>query len=76
MYLAEDMALDKKKFKILTPVRVIAIGFALIIFVGAFFLSLPIAHNDGQWFSFMDSLFTSTSAVCYRFDCCRYGGAL
>ncbi len=64
MYLAEDMALDKKKFKILTPVRVIAIGFALIIFVGAFFLSLPIAHNDGQWFSFMDSLFTSTSAVC------------
>ena len=48
MYLAEDMALDKKKFKILTPVRVIAIGFALIIFVGAFFLSLPIAHNDGN----------------------------
>ncbi|MDE6565832.1 MAG: Trk family potassium uptake protein, partial [Clostridia bacterium] len=58
------MAEEKKKFKILTPVRVIAIGFALIIFVGAFFLCLPIAHNDGQWFSFMDALFTSTSAVC------------
>jgi len=37
MYLAEDMALDKKKFKILTPVRVIAIGFALIIFVWGIF---------------------------------------
>ena len=58
------MAIEKKKFKILTPVRVIVIGFALIIFVGAFLLSLPIAHNDMQWFPFMDALFTSTSAVC------------
>lgn len=48
----------------MTPVRVIAIGFALIIFVGAFFLCLPISHNDGRWFPFIDSLFTSTSAVC------------
>lgn len=55
---------DKKRFKILTPVRVIAIGFALIIFVGAFLLSLPIAHNSLKWFPFIDALFTSTSAVC------------
>lgn len=55
---------EKKSFKILTPVRVIAIGFALIIFVGAFLLCLPIAHNDMKWFSFVDSLFTATSAVC------------
>ncbi len=56
--------LEKKRFKIMTPVRVIAIGFALIIFVGAFFLSLPIAHNNLKWFPFIDALFTSTSAVC------------
>lgn len=62
--MAKGMAVEKKKLKILTPVRVIAMGFALIIFVGAFLLSLPIAHNDMQWFPFIDALFTSTSAVC------------
>ena len=53
----------------MTPVRVIAVGFALIIFIGAFFLCLPIAHNDGRWFPFMDALFTSTSAVCVTGHC-------
>ena len=62
--MAKGMAVEKKKLKILTPVRVIAMGFALIIFVGALLLSLPITHNDMQWFSFIDALFTSTSAVC------------
>ena len=27
-------------------------------------MCLPIAHHDGQWFPFIDALFTSTSAVC------------
>ncbi len=60
----QKMLDEKKRFKFMTPVRVIAVGFALIIFIGAFFLCLPIAHNDGRWFPFMDALFTSTSAVC------------
>lgn len=55
---------DRKRFKILTPVRVIAMGFALIVFVGAFLLCLPISHHNMQWFPFIDALFTSTSAVC------------
>lgn len=55
---------EKKRFKILTPVRVIAIGFVLIIFVGAFLLCLPISHNNMHWYPFIDALFTSTSAVC------------
>ncbi len=42
----------------------VLIGFVLIILVGAFFLCLPISNKDGNWLNFIDSLFTSTSAVC------------
>ena len=48
----------------LTPVRVLAIGFAAAIFIGAILLSLPISSIDGKTTSFIDSLFTATSAVC------------
>ncbi|MEG0133758.1 MAG: TrkH family potassium uptake protein [Clostridium sp.] len=50
-----------KKF---TPVQVIAIGFATIIFTGAVLLSLPSATIDGIKTPFIDCIFTSTSAVC------------
>lgn len=50
--------------KHITPNRIIALGFASIIFVGAFLLCLPIAHNDKQWFPFIDAFFTATSSVC------------
>lgn len=54
---------NKKRFRI-SPTRVIVLGFAILIFVGAFLLCLPISHNNFKWFSFIDALFTSTSAVC------------
>lgn len=47
-----------------SPTRMIIIGFAVVIFVGAFFLCLPIAQNDGNWLNFGDALFTATSATC------------
>ena len=50
----------KKK---LPPMLIIIIGFIIIIFVGAFFLYLPISQ-EGEGLSFFDSLFISTSAVC------------
>jgi trk system potassium uptake protein TrkH len=54
----------KKRIK-LDPPQVLVIGFATIIFVGAILLSLPIAAAQGaEKASFLDSLFTSTSAVC------------
>ena len=55
--------LHTKKIK-LTPGRFIALGFLLLIFIGTFLLILPISHNDGADVSFVDALFTSTSAVC------------
>lgn len=55
--------MKKKKFK-LAPAAEIALSFLGVILVGAFLLCLPISSVDGQWFSFVDALFTSTSAVC------------
>lgn len=48
----------------LNPVQILALGFALVIFTGAVLLTLPIASADGTITNFIDSLFTSTSAVC------------
>ena len=48
----------------LNPVQILALGFALVIFTGAVLLTLPISSADGTSTNFIDSLFTSTSAVC------------
>ncbi|AOZ94377.1 TrkH family potassium uptake protein [Paenibacillus crassostreae] len=49
---------------LLTPPKILVIGFALIIFIGAILLSLPIASSTGEALSFIDALFMSTSATC------------
>lgn len=48
----------------LHPAAIFAISFATIILIGSFMLSLPKATIDGQSTSYIDALFTSTSAVC------------
>ncbi|MDQ8735844.1 TrkH family potassium uptake protein [Paenibacillus sp. LHD-38] len=48
----------------ITPPKVLALGFASIIFLGAFLLTLPISSEDGSPTSFIDALFTATSATC------------
>lgn len=52
---------NKSKF---TPVQILAIGFAILIFTGAILLYLPIASNSGETTPFIDCIFTSTSSVC------------
>ncbi len=51
-------------FKKQSPVRIIALGFASLIFIGSLILMLPISVRNGVQLSYMDSLYTSTSAVC------------
>jgi len=51
-----------KRFS-LQPAHYLLLGFALTIFVGAVFLWLPVSAR-GPHVSFIDALFTSTSAVC------------
>ena len=46
------------------PGRLIAMGFATVILLGALALMLPISVREGVEVHFIDALFTSTSAVC------------
>lgn len=46
------------------PARIIALGFALTILLGAALLKLPVSVRDTASVSWTDALFTSTSAVC------------
>ena len=48
----------------LSPPRAITLGFMTVILMGACILMLPISLRDGQTLSFVNALFTSTSAVC------------
>lgn len=48
----------------LSPYQVLVFAFAGLILVGAFLLMLPISSIDGSSLSFVDALFTATSAVC------------
>lgn len=53
----------KKNFK-LKGVQILALGFILVILVGALILTLPISTTSGESTNFLDALFTATSAVC------------
>lgn len=53
-----------KKFKNLSGMQLIALGFFLLIMCGALLLMLPISSRDGTWTPFMTALFTATSASC------------
>ena len=50
--------------KILSPTRIIALGFLLAILAGSLLLSLPFSVRDGVQLRYIDALYTSTSAVC------------
>lgn len=47
-----------------TPAQILVISFALVIFTGAVLLTMPFSARPGVTISFVDALFTSTSAVC------------
>ncbi len=52
------------RFKNISPVRLIVLSFAAVIFCGAGLLTLPISARDGGVTSFIDSFFVATSATC------------
>ncbi len=47
-----------------TYTQILALGFGLIILMGAVLLTLPIASREGSWTPFLSALFTATSATC------------
>lgn len=60
----EFMLKFRKPISKLNPYQMMVVGFAGVILIGAILLSLPIATQTGESISFLDALFTSTSAVC------------
>lgn len=48
---------------LLQPQRILLLGFIFIIVAGTFILTLPIASTNGSSQSFIDALFTATSAI-------------
>lgn len=56
-----DLIYKKKR---LSSFQIIILGFACVVIIGAFLLMLPISSQSGNFTSFSDALFTSTSAVC------------
>lgn len=55
------MRISEKK---LTAAQMIVLGFAGVILLGSWLLMLPAATRDGQGATFLDAMFTATSAVC------------
>ena len=49
--------------KRLGPTQYVALGFMSVILIGSVLLALPIGHMPGTYVSYIDALFTSTSAV-------------
>lgn len=59
------MEIRKKLFKDkLNPPQVLALGFLSLIIIGSILLNLPIASSSGSSIGYVNSLFTSASAVC------------
>ena len=54
----------KKLISNSSPPQLLSAGFAAVILIGALILMLPISVRDDATVSFIDALFTSTSAVC------------
>ena len=55
--------MEKRKKRYLTPPRVLLLSFVVLITIGTFLLSLPIAVKEGVDNSVLTALFTSTSAA-------------
>lgn len=55
--------MNRKKFN-LDPPKILVLGFAAVILIGTLLLALPVATEDGKGLSFLNALFTATSATC------------
>lgn len=56
-------AFPKIRIKHLNTAEILAIGFAVVILIGALLLNLPFASKDGQSVGFINALFTAASSV-------------
>ena len=53
-----------EKSRIASPYLLVLLSFVGVIIAGSVLLTLPLAHTNGEWGNYMDSLFIATSATC------------
>ena len=58
------MPVLQKKSKSMKPARTLALGFLIIIIIGAALLCLPFSSKTGRFTNFIDCVFTAASATC------------
>lgn len=58
------MELRQRMTRTLKPAQIMVLSFGGVIIIGALLLMLPISSQSGQITSFINALFTATSAVC------------
>jgi trk system potassium uptake protein len=61
---SEEGTMKRKRKFYLDPPKSLVLGFLVIILVGAILLTLPVSTTNGQGLSFINALFTATSATC------------
>ena len=54
----------KKTLFRMNALQTLALGFGVIILLGTLLLSLPVSNRSGEFFPFVDALFTAASATC------------
>lgn len=59
-----EIFMQKKRWNSKSSFQIITFGFAALILTGTLLLMLPFATRSGRSASFMDALFTATSASC------------
>ena len=58
------MSKKQKTLKDISAVRLIVFSFLFIVLFGASFLYMPFCSRGNEYVSFIDALFTATSATC------------
>ncbi|MEX2104552.1 MAG: potassium transporter TrkG, partial [Bacilli bacterium] len=48
----------------LNPAQILVVGFIMMILIGSILLAMPFSTETGEQISYIDALFTATSAVC------------
>lgn len=60
----EQYAEAKQSMKHISPLKLLALGFAAIHSAGTLLLMMPCSNRSGQGIPFLNALFTATSATC------------
>lgn len=65
---------QKKESKFSAPYLLVLTSFVVVILIGSVLLTLPFAHKNGQWGSYLDSIFIATSSTCVTGLCTYENG--